>query len=86
MEYMFWSNCHKSDTFHKSREEIKERTGYSKDKQMVTEKILKKCGLADKKVGRIKGITKPISFISVNRKLHDSIFNGSYFTENAPKS
>jgi hypothetical protein len=79
MEYMFWSDSYKKDTFHKSRKEIENRNRYSKDKQMVTEKILKKCGLADKKVGRIKGMATPISYISVNRKLHDSILNGSYF-------
>ncbi len=55
MEYMFWSDWYKSDTFYKSRKEIKERTGYSEKKQRVTEEILKKCGLATKKVGNIKG-------------------------------
>jgi len=83
MEYMFWSDSYKKDTFHKSRKEIENRNGYSEKKQMVTEGILKECGLANKKVGRIKGMATPISYISVNRKLHDSIINGSYFTENA---
>jgi hypothetical protein len=82
MEYMFWSDSYKSDTFHKSRKEIEKRNKYSKDKQIVAEGILKKCRLATKKVGSIKGEKTPTSYISVNRKLHDSIINGSYFAEN----